>query len=402
MKYVIVHAGGMADHPQPELGRRTPLQASSTPNLDRLAQIGELGRLLTPMDGVRHGSGLIGAAILGYDPKKFYPGPGPLEAASLGVSVTEHDVVYRCTMVTLRPEGGKGGDIKKLGQHVIMDDATAGLIETEEARELIEAINEQLGSETIQFYPGAGHRHLMVWVNGKPRAVCNDPQTILGQSIADALPTGDGADILRKLMDAAHLILRDHPVNDDRLAGGKKPANCVWLWGEGRAVMWPSLVEKYDIAGAVVATSDVYRGVGISAGLEAVDPDRLADGDLRTKATVALEELAKKDFVYVHAELTDEVIHGTDIKAKVHGIEEFDRNLVGPLVEGLAKQGPYRFLIICDHAEDPQSPAFYTFGEGGITGSETVGRRFTEADALATNMPARDATKFVNKFFSKS
>jgi 2,3-bisphosphoglycerate-independent phosphoglycerate mutase len=401
MKYVIVHAGGMADHPQPELGGRTPLQASSTPNLDRLAQIGELGRLLTPMDGVRHGSGLIGAAILGYDPKKFYPGPGPLEAASLGVSVTEHDVVYRCTMVTLRPEGGKGGDIKKLGQHVIMDDATAGLIETEEARELIDAINEQLGSETIQFYPGAGHRHLMVWVNGKSRAVCNDPQTILGQSIAEALPTGDGADILRKLMDAAYLILRDHPVNDERAAAEKKPANCVWLWGEGRAVMWPSLVEKYDIAGAVVATSDVYRGVGISAGLEAVDPDRLADGDLRTKAAVALEELAKKDFVYVHAELTDEVIHGTDIKAKVHGIEEFDRNLVGPLVDGLAKQGPYRFLIICDHAEDPQSPAFYTFGEGGITGSET-GRRFTEADALATNMPTRDATKFVNKFFSKS
>ena len=401
MKYVIVHAGGMADHPQPELGGRTPLQASSTPNLDRLAQIGELGRLLTPMDGVRHGSGLIGAAILGYDPKKFYPGPGPFEAASLGVSVSEHDVVYRCTMVTLRPESGKGGEIKKLGAHVIMDDATAGLIETEEARELIEAINEQLGSETIQFYPGAGHRHLMVWVNGKSRAVCNDPQTILGQSIAEALPTGDGADILRKLMDAAYLILRDHPVNDERAAAEKKPANCVWLWGEGRAVMWPSLVEKYDIAGAVVATSDVYRGVGISAGLEAVDPDRLADGDLRTKATVALEELAKKDFVYVHAELTDEVIHGTDIKAKVHGIEEFDRNLVGPLVEGLAKQGPYRFLIICDHAEDPQSPAFYTFGEGGITGSET-GRRFTEADALATNMPTRDATKFVNKFFSKS
>jgi 2,3-bisphosphoglycerate-independent phosphoglycerate mutase len=402
MRYVIVHAGGMADHSQPELGGRTPLQASSTPNLDRVAQVGELGRLLIPMDGVRHGSGVIGAAILGYDPRKFYPGPGPLEAASLGVSVAEHDVVYRCTMVTLKPEGGKGGGIKKLGPHVIMDDATAGLIETEEARELIEAINEQVGSETIQFYPGAGHRHLMVWVDGKPRALCTDPQTILGQSIADALPTGDGADILRKLMDTAHLILRDHPVNGERIAAGKKPANCVWLWGEGRAVMWPSLAEKYDIVGAMVATSDVYRGVGISAGLEAVDPDRLGDGDLRTKAGVALEELAKKDFVYVHAELTDEVIHGSDVKAKVHGIEEFDRNLVGPLVEGLAKQGPYRFLIICDHAEDPQSPAFYTFGEKGIAASETVGRRFTEDDALATDIPARDATKFVNKFFSKS
>ena len=140
----------------------------------------------------------------------------------------------------------------------------------------------------------------------------------------------------------------------------------------------------------------------MNAGLEAVDPERLVDGDFRTKAAVALEELAKKDFVYVHAELTDEVIHGTDIKAKVHGIEEFDRNLVGPLVDGLGKQGPYRFLIICDHAEDPQSPAFYAFGEGGTTGSQAAGRRFTEADALAMNMPARDATKFVNKFFSKS
>jgi 2,3-bisphosphoglycerate-independent phosphoglycerate mutase len=398
----MVHAGGMADRPRPELGGRTPLQASATPHLDRLAQSGELGQLLTPKDGVRHGSGLIGAAILGYDPRKFYQGPGPLEAASLGVSVTEHDVVYRCTMVTLVPEGGKGAEIKKLGPHVIMDDATAGLIETEEARELIDAINEQLGSETIQFYPGAGHRHLMVWVDGKPRAVCNDPQLILGQPIADALPTGDGADILRKLMDAAYLILRDHPVNDERIAAGKKPANCVWLWGEGRAVMWPSLVDKYAIAGAVVSTSDVYRGVGISAGLDAVDPERLADGDLHTKAAVALEELGKKDFVYVHAELTDEVIHGTDIKAKVRGIEEFDRDLVGPLIEGLAKQGPYRFLVICDHAADEQGPAIYAFGEGGRRSSEAVGPRFTEADALATNRPARDATKFVNKFFSKS
>lgn len=402
MKYVIVHAGGMADHPQPELDGRTPLQAATTPHLDRLAQIGELGQLMILSDGIRHRSGLLGAAILGYDPKKYYQGPGPLEAASLGVSVTEHDVVYRCTMVTLRPEGGKGGEIKKLGPHVIMDDATGGLIETEEARELIEAINEQLGSETIQFYPGSGHRHLMVWVNGKPRAVCNDPQTILGRSIADALPTGDGADILRKLMDAAHLILRDHPVNDERTAAGKKPANCVWLWGEGRAVLWPSLVEKYEIAGAVVATSDVYRGVGICAGLEAVDPDRLADGDLRTRASVALAEFAKKDFVYMHAGLTDEVTHGTDIKAKVRGIEEFDRHLVGPLVEGLAKQGPYRFLVLCDHGRGVDGQPFYAFGEGGKQATGAVGRRFTEADALATNMPARDATKFVIKFFSKN
>ncbi len=153
-----------------------------------------------------------------------------------------------------------------------MDDATAGLIETEEARELIDAINEQLGSETIQFYPGTGHRHLMVWVNGKPRAVCVDPQTVLGRSIADALPTGDGADILRKLMDASHLILRDHPVNEERRERWSRSRLTVCGCGvQGRAVLWPSLTEQYRVTGSVVATSDVHRGLGICAGLDAAD-----------------------------------------------------------------------------------------------------------------------------------
>ncbi len=402
MKYLILHAGGMADHPREELDGRTPLQVAATPYLDRLAQSGELGILVIPAEAGRQGSGLSGTAILGYDPRKFYQGPGPLEAASLGVSVSEHDVVYRCTMVTLAAEGGKGaGDIKKLGSNVLMEDATAGLIETEEARELIDAINEQLGSETIQFYPGAGHRHLMVWVDGQPRAVCNDPQTVVGRSIAEALPRGNGADILRKLMDASHLILRDHPVNEERRESGKKPANCVWLWGEGRAVPWPNLTEIYQVTGAVVATSDVHRGVGICAGLEAVDPDRLAGSALRTRAQVALGEFARKDLVYVHAGLTDEVIHGTDIKAKVRGIEEFDKDLVGPLIEELAKQGPYRFLVVCDQSEGMTGHAFYAFGESGKQGAIDATRRFTEADAQAAKTPARDATKFVVKFFAK-
>lgn len=402
MKYLILHAGGLADCGREELSGNTPLQAASTPHLDRLARMGDLGLLTIPVDGGRHGSGLNGTAILGYEPKKHYQGPGPLEAASLGVSVTEHDVVYRCTMVTLKPEGGKvGADIKKLGPHAVMDDATAGLIETDEARELIDAINEQLGSETIQFYPGAGHRHVMVWVNGKPRAVCVDPQSVLGRSIGGALPTGDGADILKKLMDASYLILRDHPVNDERLAAGKKPANCVWLWGEGRAVPWPSLTERFRLSGSVVASSDVHRGVGLCAGLEAPDPSRLLDGRLTTMAAVALEEFARKDFVYVHAALTDEVVHGRDLKARVQGIEAFDRDLVGPLLDGLAKQGPYRFLVVCDHGEGNQGQAFYAFGEGSGKESTAAGRRFTEADARTSASPARDATKFVTKLFAK-
>jgi len=411
MKHVILHADGMADHPRKELGGRTPLQAASTPHLDRLAQGGELGLLTAVLDSIRQGSGLMGTAILGYDPKKYYQGPGPLEAASLGVAVGEHDVVYRCTMVTLRADaqsGSKGGlnEIKKLGPHVVMDDATAGLISTEEARELIEAINEQLGSEMIQFYPGLGHRHLMVWVNGKSRAICTDPQLLVGRSIADALPTGDGSDILWKLMDASFQILRDHSLNDERQEAGQKPANCLWLWGQGRAIPWPSLSERLKMSGVVISQSDVHRGLGITAGLEAVDGARLAGADLRTQAAVTLDELKKKDFAYVHVELPDEVVYGSDVPAKVKGIEAVDRELVGPLLDGLAKLGAHRIAAFCDlgnvhHGQAAEAPGFFAYRDSAAAVAAGAGRRFTEDDARASTVPPRDATKFVVRLFAK-
>ena len=411
MKYVILHAEGMTDHPRQELAGRTPLQAASTPHLDRLAQHSELGLLTVALENGRHGSGLTGTSILGYEPKKYYQGPGPLEAASLGVTVGEHDIVYRCTMVTLKAEqqpGAKGGasEIKKLGPHVVMEDATAGLITTEEARELIDAVNEQLGSEMIQFYPGSGHRHLMVWVNGKHRAVCTDPQSLVGRSIAEALPTGDGADILRKLMDASLVILRDHPVNDERREAGNKPANCLWLWGEGRAIAWPSLIERFRVPGVVVSSSDVHRGLGLAAGLDAVDPARLAGADLRTQATVALDELKRKDFAYVHLELADEVVYDTDVKAKVRAIEAMDREFAGPFLEGLAKAGPYRLVTISDPGSVHQGKMaegqwLYAYHDVGAKPSSGSDRRFTEADAKASAAPPRDATKFVVRLFAK-
>jgi 2,3-bisphosphoglycerate-independent phosphoglycerate mutase len=411
MKYVILHAEGMADHPRQELAGKTPLQAASTPHLDRMAHGSELGLLTVALENGRHGSGLTGTSILGYEPKKYYQGPGPFEAASLGVTVGEHDVVYRCTMVTLKTEqqsGAKGGgsDLKKLGPHLVMEDATAGLITSEEARELIDAVNEQLGSEMIQFYPGSGHRHLMVWVDGKSRAVCTDPQLLVARSIGDALPTGDGADILWKLMDASLLILRDHPVNDERRDAGNKPANCLWLWGEGRAIPWPSLTERFRVSGVVVSSSDVHRGLGLVAGLEAVDPARLTGADLRKRAAVALEELKKKDFAYVHLELPDEVVYDPDVKAKVRTIEAIDKEFVGPFLEGLAKLGPHRLVTISDPGSVHQGKMaegqwLYAYQDSATKSISSAERRFTEGDAKASATPPRDATKFVVRLFAK-
>lgn len=411
MKYVILHAEGMTDHPRQELSGKTPLQAASTPYLDRLAQQSELGLLTVAVDNGRHGSGLTGTSILGYEPNKYYQGPGPLEAASLGVNVGEHDVVYRCTMVTLKGEPQSGAkeqsfDIKKLGPHVIMDDATAGLISSEEARELIDAVNEHLGSETIQFYPGSGHRHLMVWVDGKPRAICTDPQTLVGRSIGDALPTGDGADILRKLMDASLMILRDHPVNDERREAGNKPANCLWLWGEGRAIPWPSLTERFELSGVVVSSNDVHRGLGLVSGLEAVEPGKFDDADLRTQAGEALAQLKKSDFAYIHVEVPDKVVYDVDVKAKVRAIEDIDHGFVGPFLEGLSKLGPYRLVTISDpgSVHQPQLAEgqwLYAYHDSAAKAASDGSRRFTELDAQSSSMPPRDATKFVVRLFAK-
>ncbi len=413
MKYVILHASGMNDEPYRELGGKTPLQAASTPNMDRLVREGELGLAAVPSDGTLAGSDVTGVSILGYDPRKYYPGPAPLEAASLGVTVGEHDVVFRCTMVTLRAEAVQGGkptmDVKKFGPHVILDDPTAGYIDTEQARELIDAVNEQLGSETIQFYPGIGHRHLMVWVGGKARSTCVDPRQAVGRQIAECLPTGDGADILRKLMEAALIILRDHPINDDRREAGLKPANCLWLWGPGRPHAWPSLTERFGVTGAVVASSDLHRGIGLCAGLEAVEPVVLSGADgpaLTTVGEAALRELARRDLVYVHVALPDEILYSGDPKAKLRVIEEFDKHVVGTVVSGLPQWGAYRVLLVSDHAvagnNKTQSPlALYVFAEGPAQKIAPSSRRFSEMDAKSSDAPLREATKLITKLFPR-
>ena len=89
------------------------------------------------------------------------------------------------------------------------------------------------------------------------------------------------------------------------------------------------------------------------------------------------------------------------MNATVQAIEAFDRDLVGPILEGLAKKGPYRFLALCDHGEGVQGQAFAVFGEGPGKDGASGGRRFTESDAQASKAPVRDASKFVIKLFAK-
>jgi 2,3-bisphosphoglycerate-independent phosphoglycerate mutase len=410
MKYVILMGDGMADRPVAELNGRTPLQAAKTPNLNYLARHGELGLVKTAPDGCYPGSDITQLAILGYDPKKYATGPAPFEAAGLDVALNSDDVAYRCNLVTLRTDAGKY-DVKKLGPHAVMEDFTAGQIDSIEAKELIYDLNEQIGTEVVQFYAGVSYRHLMVWAEGKHRLTLVPPQDITGKPVGEYLPKGEGEKVLRALMDAALPILREHQINVDRIEAGKPPANALWLWGQGKAPKMPKLTERFGISGAMVSALDLPRGLGVYCGFEPIrvqGATGYADTNYLGKAEAALSELKTKDLVYIHVGATDEASHQGDVQGKVKAIELFDEQTVGTLLKELTKHGAHRILMVCNHAtpvairRHTNDPVPYVLFEGPVYKDATVPERgFDETDARLTHVLHEEATKLIGKLLSK-
>ncbi len=351
MKYIILLGDGMADYPIPELGNKTPLQSAEKPNMDLLAREGEIGMAVTIPQGFPPGSDVANLSVLGYDPRRYYTGRSPMEAASMGINLGPRDVAFRCNLVTLK-DSNNSFELKKINSGTVMMDYSAGHISTDEAREIIMDINEQLGTEVIQFYPGVSYRHLMVWDGGSHKTQCTPPHDITGKKVMEYLPKGDGDEVLKDLMQASIGILVSHPVNRDRIAEGKPPANCLWLWGQGRAPTMPTYIEKYSISGAVVAAVDLVKGLGKYAGFDIIDVPGATgyiDTNYKGKAEYALKALEKKDLVFVHVEAPDEASHTGDIKIKLKAIEDFDNLVVGTVLEGVKKFDRCRVMVLCDH-----------------------------------------------------
>ena len=349
MKYIILLGDGMADRPCADLGGKTCLQAARTPNLDQLATLGQVGMVHTVPDGYAPGSDVANLSVLGYDPRKYYTGRSPLEAASIGVALGPDDVAFRCNLVTLKLSGGGTASTRR---KVLMEDFSAGHISTQEARTLIEEIDRALGSEHIRFYPGVSYRHLMVWKGGRDRIECTPPHDIQDKDIQDYLPRGEGDDIINELMAASLDLLTNHPVNKARLENGKRAANSIWLWGQGKRPSMPTFREKYGIEGAVISAVDLTKGLGVYAGFEVINVPG-ATGWLDTnyvgKAEHALFALKTKDFVYLHVEAPDEAGHTGDVKNKVRAIEDFDEFIVGNIMHGMKQFDEYRILALPDH-----------------------------------------------------
>jgi len=349
MKYIILLGDGMADRPHAELGGKTCLQAARTPNLDQLATVGQVGMVHTIPPGYPPGSDVANLTVMGYDPSKYYTGRSPLEAASIGVELGPEDVAFRCNLVSLRISGGKASGA---GRKAIMEDFSAGHISTQEARLLVEEIDGKLGSDRIRFYPGVSYRHLMVWKGGKDRLECTPPHDIQDKDIQDYLPRGEGDDIINALMESSIELLLAHPVNRARQEAGKRMANSIWLWGQGRRPKMPTFREKYGLDGAMISAVDLTKGIGIYAGFEVINVPGATgwiDTNYVGKAEHALWALKTKDIAYVHVEAPDEAGHAGDLKNKIKAIEDFDEFIVGNIMHGMKQFDEYRILALPDH-----------------------------------------------------
>lgn len=347
MKYVVVLGDGMADYPVESLGGKTPLQAADKPHIDALAAQGQVGMVQTVPAGFAPGSDTANLAVLGYDPRLYYTGRSPFEAASMGVTLADDDLTFRCNLVTL--------SAAPRYEDSIMLDHSADEITTAEAEILLAAVSEQFASDELAFYPGVSYRHLLVWHHAPTEWRLTPPHDILEQRIGDYLPVGPAAERLLAMMKASVPHLSAHPVNQKRQQQGLAPANAIWIWGEGTKPQLPAFSEKYGLRGAVISAVDLIKGLGVCAGLEVLDVEG-ATGNMHTnfrgKVQAALAALQDgKDFVYLHLEAPDECSHRQETENKVRSITLLDREVVQPLVAGLAALGePYRLLFLPDHA----------------------------------------------------
>jgi len=384
MKVIILLGDGMSDVTYSELGNKSPLQYAATPNMDFMAQHGQVGLAATVPVGLPPGSDVANLSVFGYDPRTCYTGRSPLEAISMGVALGPDDVAFRMNLVTLKPQGSS----------IYMQDFSAGHISTAEGRELVETLQKELGSSEIEFHAGVGYRHLMVWRGGKDGMRSTPPHDITGKAILDSLPSGDGADMLNNIMNHAQMVLHSHPVNVRRKEQGNPPANSVWLWGHGKTPRIEPYREKYGLSGAVISAVDLIKGIGICAGLDIINVEGATgyiDTNYLGKGQAALAALENHDFVYVHVEAPDEASHAGNMQHKLQAIEDFDRQVVGTVLDGIKKFGDYVILCMPDHptpvklmthTSDPVPFVIYRGGAGEGNGAAS----YDEAQAKATGL----------------
>lgn len=299
------------------------------PNLAALAARGEVGRAATIPAGFPPGSDVGNLSILGYDPVRYHTGRAPIEAAAMGLRLAPDEVAYRCNLVTVSDDG-------------TMADFAGGHPTTDAAAEVIAALEQELGGGGATFHAGVQYRHILVAPSSWADAECTPPHDLTGQPAV--WPTGPAAGILRDLMEASRAI-----VSRFGLA-----ANQIWLWGQGPQPEVPAFTDVYGLRASLVSAVDLVRGLGALTGIRIVPVEGATgwyDTNYEGKRDACLHALEEgsADLFLIHVEASDEAGHAGNLEAKVEALENWDRRIIGPLVDGLDNLGPWRLLLLPDH-----------------------------------------------------
>ena len=394
----------MADYPVEELNYKTPLQYANKPTMDYMAKHGILGMVKTVPEGMPAGSDTANMAVFGYDPFVYYSGRSPFEAASMGVSMLDTDITFRCNLVTLSED--------EPFEEKIMIDHSAGEITTQESGELIKALSEYLSTEEIKFYPGISYRHLMIWADGPYSWNLTPPHDILGKRVKDYMPQGVNSEVIEEMIRKSNEFLMKHDINKKRVARGLNPANSIWIWGEGKKPLLSNFYEKYNLKGSVISAVDLVKGIGLCAGLDVIDVVG-ATGNIDTnyigKAKAALAELLKgKDFVYIHIEAPDECGHRHEIENKFKAIEYIDNRVVKVIKDEMERMGEdYKMMILPDHptplalrTHTAEPVPFLIYQSSSEKESKNV--TYDEFSAKETGLYFKDGYKLMDYFIKGS
>lgn len=346
MKYLIILGDGMADEPIAKLGNKTILQAANIPTMDMLAKKGKNGLLVTVPDGFHPGSEIANLTVMGYDVAKVFEGRGSLEAASIGVEIEPGEMAMRCNIICV--ENGK------------IKNHSAGHISNEEAYELVDFLERELGSDVVSFHKGISYRHLLKVKGGNKHVSCTPPHDVPGTPYADVMVKADckeaeeTANLLNDLILRSQKLLENHPINIKRKAEGKDPANSIWPWSAGYKPQMKTLSESYGLkCGAVISAVDLIKGIGVYAGLKPIEVEGatgLYDTNYEGKVKATIDALRENDFVYLHIEASDEAGHEGNVDLKLKTVEYLENRVVKPIFEEVSKwDEPVAIAILPDH-----------------------------------------------------
>lgn len=348
MKYLVLIPDGMADEKVESLGNLTPMEKADKPCMDMLASKSFVGTVSNVPEGMVPESDTANMAIMSFDPKVYSKGRSPLEALSMGLVMDDDDVAIRCNIITLSEDQDNYED------RILLDN-TADEISTEEADELVKAVNEKLANENRRLYTGMSYKHCFMWKTDKDRYNFARPHDIINQRIGDYLPkaSNGGAEFL-EAMKASYDILNNHPVNQARRARGLKPGNALWFWSPGKKPQLPCFKDKWGINASVISATDLIKGIAICAGMNSIDVEGVTANvhtNYAGKANAAIEAFKNgSDYVYVHVEAPDECGHRAEIENKVLSIELIDEKILRPVYEYFKTCGEdFKIMVLPDH-----------------------------------------------------